>query len=81
MSENESSGLDSEEDDDTMASKTPIISTSGRDLSQAPPTKVAKLSKGDLYKPPTNDEINQLKETENLFHSTLFRMQVMYKHV
>lgn len=40
--------------------------------------KVPKLSKGKLYKPPTNEELNQLKETENLFHSTLFRMQVWY---
>lgn len=29
-----------------------------------------------LYKPPSNEELNQLKETENLFHSSLFRMQV-----
>ena len=29
-----------------------------------------------LYKPPTVEEINHLKETENLFHSNLFRMQV-----
>ena len=32
-----------------------------------PPKKKAKLSKTELYKPPTSDEINQLKETENLF--------------
>ncbi|XP_053405167.1 nucleolar protein 6-like [Mercenaria mercenaria] len=41
-----------------------------------PVSKAARLSKGDLYKPPTNEELNQLKETENLFHSTLFRMQI-----
>ncbi|XP_078407472.1 nucleolar protein 6 [Cetorhinus maximus] len=35
-----------------------------------------KLSKRELYKPPTNEELNQLKETENLFHSTLLRMQI-----
>ncbi|XP_053697010.1 nucleolar protein 6 [Sabethes cyaneus] len=29
-----------------------------------------------LYKPPTVDEINRLKETENLYHSNLFRLQV-----
>ncbi|XP_074649988.1 nucleolar protein 6-like [Tubulanus polymorphus] len=38
--------------------------------------KAPKLSKGFLYKPPTNEELNQLKDTENLFHSSLFRMQI-----
>ncbi|KAE8636849.1 hypothetical protein XENTR_v10003167 [Xenopus tropicalis] len=35
-----------------------------------------KLSKSDLYKPPTNDELNRLKETEHLFHTNLLRMQI-----
>ncbi|XP_033110721.1 nucleolar protein 6-like [Anneissia japonica] len=34
------------------------------------------LKKGDLYKPPTNDELNLLKETENVYHSNIFRLQV-----
>ena len=46
--------------------------------SDEPSVKRMKLSKAELYKPPTNEELNQLKETENLFHSTLFRMQVQY---
>uniref|UniRef100_A0A182JL85 Nucleolar protein 6 n=1 Tax=Anopheles atroparvus TaxID=41427 RepID=A0A182JL85_ANOAO len=29
----------------------------------------------ELYKPPTVEEINRLKETENYYHSHLFRMQ------
>lgn len=29
-----------------------------------------------LYKPPTVEEINRLKETENFYHSNLFRLQV-----
>ena len=37
--------------------------------------KKRKLDK-DLYKPPTVDELNQLRETENLFHSNLFRLQI-----
>ena len=45
--------------------------------SNEPPFKQAKLTRAELYKPPTNEELNQLKETENLFHSTLFRMQVI----
>ncbi|KAJ8673894.1 hypothetical protein QAD02_015384 [Eretmocerus hayati] len=37
-----------------------------------------KKSKGskDLYRQPTVEELNQLKETENLFHSNLFRLQI-----
>nr|XP_042706651.1 nucleolar protein 6 isoform X3 [Chrysemys picta bellii] len=38
--------------------------------------KPVKLSRADLYKPPTNEELNQLKETENLFHSSLLRLQI-----
>ncbi|XP_071794950.1 nucleolar protein 6-like [Asterias amurensis] len=41
-----------------------------------PPLKKAKLSKGQLYKPPTNEELNSLKETENLYQSNLFRLQM-----
>ena len=48
---------------------------SGEEMGE-PAAKKSKLTNKELYKPPTNDELNQLKETENLFHSTLFRMQV-----
>ena len=48
---------------------------SGEEMGE-PVAKKSKLTNKELYKPPTNDELNQLKETENLFHSTLFRMQV-----
>lgn len=37
--------------------------------------KKRKLDK-NLYKPPTVEELNQLRETENLFHSNLFRLQI-----
>ncbi|KAG8240268.1 hypothetical protein J437_LFUL015338 [Ladona fulva] len=40
------------------------------------PQKRSKLSKKELLKPPTNEELNQLRETENLFHSNLFRLQI-----
>lgn len=40
----------------------------------APPP--AKLSRAELYKPPTSEELTQLKETEDLFHSSLLRLQV-----
>lgn len=37
----------------------------------------AKLSREELYKEPTNEELNRLRETENLFHSSLLRLQVL----
>ncbi|XP_014206566.1 nucleolar protein 6 [Copidosoma floridanum] len=39
------------------------------------PHKKEKFEK-HLYKPPTREEFNQLTETENLFQSNLFRLQV-----
>ncbi|OXB79791.1 UNVERIFIED_CONTAM: hypothetical protein H355_012851 [Colinus virginianus] len=42
----------------------------------APALQPVKLSKAELYKPPTSEELNQLKETEDLFHSSLLRMQI-----
>ncbi|KAI5088223.1 nucleolar protein 6 [Silurus meridionalis] len=35
-----------------------------------------KLSEGQLYKAPTVEELNQLKEAENLFHCSLLKMQM-----
>lgn len=37
-----------------------------------------KLSKAELYKEPTNEELNRLRETESLFHSSLLRLQVLF---
>ncbi|KAB1252202.1 Nucleolar protein 6 [Camelus dromedarius] len=36
-----------------------------------------KLSRAELYKEPTNEELNRLRETESLFHSSLLRLQVL----
>uniref|UniRef100_A0A3Q3VZY5 Nucleolar protein 6 n=1 Tax=Mola mola TaxID=94237 RepID=A0A3Q3VZY5_MOLML len=35
-----------------------------------------KLSRSDLYKPPTAEELTQLKEAESLFHCSLLKMQM-----
>lgn len=35
----------------------------------------AKAAKNELYKPPTVEELNQLRETEVLFNSNIFRLQ------
>ncbi|XP_077004029.1 nucleolar protein 6 [Tamandua tetradactyla] len=34
------------------------------------------LSRAELYKEPTNEELNRLRETEILFHSSLLRLQI-----
>uniref|UniRef100_A0A8D2MV52 Nucleolar protein 6 n=1 Tax=Zonotrichia albicollis TaxID=44394 RepID=A0A8D2MV52_ZONAL len=34
------------------------------------------LSRAELYRPPTSEELTQLKETEDLFHSSLLRLQI-----
>lgn len=38
-----------------------------------------KLSRNDLYRAPTVEELNQLKEAENLFHCSLLKMQVRHQ--
>ncbi|KAJ3604109.1 hypothetical protein NHX12_028850 [Muraenolepis orangiensis] len=35
-----------------------------------------KLSRKDLYKAPTAEELNQLKEAESLFHCSLLKLQM-----
>ncbi|XP_076640818.1 nucleolar protein 6 Mat89Ba [Halictus rubicundus] len=45
------------------------------DITDATPGKKKKLH-SELYKQPTVEELNQLRETENLFHSNLFRLQI-----
>ncbi len=37
-----------------------------------------KLSRSDLYRPPSAEELNQLKEAESLFHCSLLKMQVRH---
>ena len=39
-------------------------------------SKKVKLSSSELYNPPTNDELNELRETESLFKSSIVRLQV-----
>ena len=69
--------LEADEDSNVKSSndRKTRLSPSGEEMGE-PAAKKSKLTNKELYKPPTNDELNQLKETENLFHSTLFRMQV-----
>ena len=43
--------------------------------------KLGKVKDGhtNLYKPPTMEELNMLRETQMLYHSNLFRMQVWWR--
>ncbi|XP_062482635.1 nucleolar protein 6 [Pezoporus occidentalis] len=57
----------------------PASSGAARKGKRAAPSEAlqpAKLSRAELYKPPTNEELNRLKETEDLFHSSLLRLQI-----
>jgi len=45
------------------------------ELTEVAPKKKRKFE-NSLYKQPTVEELNQLRETENLFHSNLFRLQI-----
>jgi len=59
-----------------------------RTLTGSPPPPLSSKKKGPFvgsgrggkagkdYRPPTNDEIQSLKETEQLFKSNIFRLQV-----
>ncbi|XP_065716662.1 nucleolar protein 6 [Patagioenas fasciata] len=49
---------------------------SGKRAAPAGDLQPAKLSRAELYKPPTSEELSQLKETEDLFHSSLLRLQI-----
>lgn len=45
------------------------------EITEVAPKKKKKFE-NSLYKQPTVEELNQLRETENLFHSNLFRLQI-----
>lgn len=47
-----------------------------RKLSGLPLKQPSKKQRKELYKQPTAEELNQLRETENLFNSNLFRLQI-----
>ncbi|XP_011302572.1 nucleolar protein 6 [Fopius arisanus] len=48
-----------------------------RDDEDSHQNKKKRIKKNnELYKPPTAEELSQLRETENLFHSNLFRLQI-----
>uniref|UniRef100_A0A8C5LK55 Nucleolar protein 6 n=1 Tax=Leptobrachium leishanense TaxID=445787 RepID=A0A8C5LK55_9ANUR len=68
----DSEELEEQDDPDPSGkTRTPSAAPAADDI-----IRPVKLSKSELYKPPTNEELNRLKETEYLFHSNLLRMQI-----
>lgn len=66
---------DREEASCTFSSMPPKRKTT--EASNALPQKKQKVDKNSaLFKQPTVEELNELNETKNLFHSNLFRMQI-----
>ncbi|KAM8865782.1 nucleolar protein 6 [Synchiropus picturatus] len=68
-------------DSDTMEEddEAPIKGKRAKPENEAGETLVCrpiKLSRSDLYRPPTVEELNQLKEAESLFHCSLLKMQM-----
>jgi hypothetical protein len=55
--------------------KDDVVTMLSSDMDEIHETPKKKL-KSHLYKQPTVEELNDLRETENLFHSNIFRMQV-----
>lgn len=78
--EEEDVELESEDDDDDNDDHETFKLMMKRKLEEAGDENekpVKKMKKdNDLYKPPTVEELNQLRETETLFHSNLFRLQI-----
>lgn len=79
-SENESASLSSDEEnqDSGHSELQPEASRKRKQSTTTLESANAKKVKEDrkLYKQPTVEEINQLRETENLYHSNLFRLQI-----
>ncbi|KAM4808387.1 nucleolar protein 6 [Rhinophrynus dorsalis] len=74
--EKDEGDLSSEEEDDPQVPTEKDKAGAKRGSEAAEILRPVKLSKSELYKPPTNEELNRLKETEQLFHSNLLRMQI-----
>lgn len=58
--------------DEDEAKRRKVEEAAGEEVAYHP----VKLSRSDLYRPPTAEELNQLKEAESLFHCSLLKMQV-----
>ena len=67
-------------DNDEVEGADPDVEAMGGEMpasSQGIAFKKPKLMKSQLYKPPTSDELIALKETQNMYQSSLFKLQVI----
>lgn len=74
-SEGEEEELESRETEPRAANREKKRKKVTDELTEVAPKKKKKFE-NNLYKQPTVEELNQLRETENLFHSNLFRLQI-----
>ncbi|XP_035234780.1 nucleolar protein 6 [Anguilla anguilla] len=74
MDEEESSHGEGEEEEEEGRKGTKRSMKQG--VSEDGVLRPVKMTRGELYKPPTAEELNQLKEAENLFHCSLLKMQM-----
>ncbi|KAG5841083.1 hypothetical protein ANANG_G00195830 [Anguilla anguilla] len=74
MDEEESSHGEGEEEEEEGRKGTKRSMKQG--VSEDVVLRPVKMTRGELYKPPTAEELNQLKEAENLFHCSLLKMQM-----
>ncbi|XP_074526984.1 nucleolar protein 6 [Halichoeres trimaculatus] len=72
MAPSDASSEESENEAPVKAKKSKLRESAEEELIYHP----VKLSRSDLYRPPTAEELNQLKETESLFHCSLLKMQM-----
>lgn len=67
--------LEGEDGGDQSRKRKHSEAENGSDVSSSKKNKKNKSS-ADLKKPPTAQEVARLRETENLFHSNIFRLQI-----
>ncbi|XP_017283451.1 nucleolar protein 6 isoform X2 [Kryptolebias marmoratus] len=71
-----SHGDEEEDEEDEMEENEPPIKAKRLKPGEEVVYHPVKLSRNDLYRPPTAEELNQLKEAESLFHCSLLKMQM-----
>ncbi|KAG7318490.1 hypothetical protein KOW79_018245 [Hemibagrus wyckioides] len=74
--ENEMETLNPEDEEETEKKLKGSKKKASASLTEDGVLRPLKLSKGELYKAPTVEELNQLKEAESLFHCSLLKMQM-----
>lgn len=76
VSGSEVESTDSDGDIDPELTKSPPMKAAKHKFEESSQELKVKRAKFDLKKAPTVEEINELKEASNLYHSNLFKMQI-----